>query len=109
MGIPTNASCACDMARAGRTLHERVPRPRRLAMHGVGRVAVSHMTLANGVDIRRAKNHPRKKILGRHAPKHGFPLFELKQEAGSVFAVPETARLAYQANERVSPGSKDLP
>jgi hypothetical protein len=45
----------------------------RIAVRGVGRVAISHVTLTNGVEIRRERNFRRKKILGHPAPQHGLP------------------------------------
>jgi hypothetical protein len=47
--------------------------PLRIAVRGVGQVSISHVTLANGMEVRRAKNYPRKKIIGRRAPHRGFP------------------------------------
>lgn len=58
----------------------------RIGVRGVGQVAVSHVTLANGADIRRAKNYPQKKVIGRRAPHRGFPLLNWQVNQASVTA-----------------------
>jgi hypothetical protein len=45
----------------------------RIAVRGVGRVAISHVTLTDGREVRRAKDFSRHKILGQPAPTHGLP------------------------------------
>jgi hypothetical protein len=45
----------------------------RIAVRGVGQVAISHVCLTNGVESRRARAYQAKKILGRRAPVRGFP------------------------------------
>ena len=37
-------------------------------------MAISHVTLTDGVTVRRARVYRRKKILGQRAPARGFPL-----------------------------------
>ena len=37
-------------------------------------MAISHVTLTDGVTVRRTRDYRRKKILGRRAPARGFPL-----------------------------------
>jgi len=55
--------------------------PLRLAVRGLGRVAVENITLADGVELRRPKPGRRRLILGRPAPTHGWPEFSLEQNA----------------------------
>ena len=45
----------------------------RILVSGVGVVAVSHLTLTNGVEVRRASDFRQKIILGDPAPKKGLP------------------------------------
>ena len=45
----------------------------RIAVHGVGQVAISHIALTNGVTTRRAIDWSQKKTVGVPAPTHGFP------------------------------------
>ena len=45
----------------------------RIAVRGVGQVAISQATLTNGVETRRTMDFQQKKILGRRAPPRGFP------------------------------------
>jgi hypothetical protein len=45
----------------------------RIAVRGVGQVAISHVSLANGVESRLAAGLRGKKILGRRAPVRGWP------------------------------------
>ena len=47
--------------------------PLRIAVRGVGQVAISHVALTNGVEIRRSRTHSLRKILGRRAPGRGLP------------------------------------
>lgn len=47
--------------------------PLRIAVRGVGRVAISHVSLSDGVTTRRAFNYAQKKSLGVKAPNRGFP------------------------------------
>jgi len=46
----------------------------RIAVRGVGQVAISHVLLTNGVESRRSPEYSRKRILGRRAPTGGFPV-----------------------------------
>ena len=48
----------------------------RIGVRGVGQVAVSHVTLTNGLETRRSRDFSRKKPLGRRAPSRGFPVFD---------------------------------
>lgn len=48
----------------------------RIAVRGVGMVAISHVALTNGVEIRRSRTHGLKKILGRRAPGRGLPVVD---------------------------------
>ena len=60
--------------------------PLRLAVRGVGQVAVSHVELTNGV----VRLHPPgwlssyKKILGPPAPRRGFPVVDFEKNTGST-------------------------
>jgi hypothetical protein len=45
----------------------------RIAVRGTGQVAISHVTLTDGVMVRRTRDYSRKSILGRRAPTRGFP------------------------------------
>lgn len=45
----------------------------RIAVRGIGRVAVSHIVLTDGVVTRRMTDQSRQRPLGRTAPKRGFP------------------------------------
>ncbi len=55
--------------------------PLRIAVRGVGQVAISHVVLTNGVEIRWAAGFRQKKILGQRAPKRGFHCFKEKLES----------------------------
>ena len=48
----------------------------RIAVRGVGQVAVSHAALTNGVEIRRSRSYSLKKALGRRAPGRGLPVID---------------------------------
>jgi hypothetical protein len=60
--------------------------PLRLAVRGVGQVAVSHVELTNGV----VRLHPsgwlasHQKILGRPAPRRGFPAVDFEKNRGTA-------------------------
>jgi hypothetical protein len=56
--------------------------PLRLAVRGLGQVAVGNITLTDGMEVRRPKSGRRRIILGRRAPTHGWPEFSLEQNAG---------------------------
>ena len=45
----------------------------RIAVHGVGQVAISHVLLTNGVENRRVAHFRNQKIFGRRAPNQGLP------------------------------------
>ena len=53
----------------------------RIAVRGVGQVAISHVTLTNGVETRAMRPLGKKKILGRKAPGRGFPVYDLERNA----------------------------
>ncbi len=57
-------------------------RPLRIAVRGLGQVAVGNITLTDGVEIRRPTPGRRRIIIGRRAPKHGWPEFSLEQNTG---------------------------
>lgn len=58
----------------------------RIALRGVGQVAISHLSLTNGVETRRRRAFSLKQTLGRPAPKHGFPApdWDANQDALAV-------------------------
>ena len=58
----------------------------RLAVRGVGQVAISHVELTNGVTTLRPTGWrlTQKKILGRPAPRQGFPELDLERNQGAV-------------------------
>jgi hypothetical protein len=58
----------------------------RLAVRGLGQVAISHVELTNGVRTLRPAGWrlTQKKILGRPAPRQGFPEFDLERNQGEV-------------------------
>ena len=45
----------------------------RIALRGIGAVAISHITVTDGVVIQRRRDFSRKKILGRRARSRGLP------------------------------------
>jgi hypothetical protein len=47
----------------------------RIALRGIGAVAISHITATDGVVIQRRRDFSRKKILGRPITRRGFPDF----------------------------------
>ena len=53
----------------------------RIAVYGVGQVAISHITLTNGVITRRAINWSQRKIVGRPASTRGLPQLDGLTEA----------------------------
>jgi len=58
----------------------------RLAVRGVGQVAISHVELTDGVTTLRPAGWrlTQKKILGRPAPRQGFPALDLERNQGEV-------------------------
>lgn len=46
----------------------------RIAVRGVGQVAISHVALTNGVEARRRGDYNGRKVLGRRAPVRGLPV-----------------------------------
>ena len=57
----------------------------RIAVRGVGQVAISHVALTDGVETRRAGGFRHKRILGRRAPKQCLP--NLNEQPGSEMAM----------------------
>jgi len=53
----------------------------RIAVRGVGQVAVSHITLTNGVTAQRSARFRQRKILGHEAPKRGFPVLDAQPDS----------------------------
>jgi hypothetical protein len=47
----------------------------RIAVKGVGQVAISHVTMTDGVETRRRPWFRRRKMIGRPAPRSGLPAF----------------------------------
>jgi hypothetical protein len=56
----------------------------RIAVRGVGQVAVTHAVLTNGVESRRSRTYAQRKIIGRRAPGRGFPQFAWAENTGAV-------------------------
>jgi len=58
----------------------------RLAVRGLGQVAISHVELTDGVTTLRPTGWrlTQKKILGRPAPRQGFPELDLERNQGAV-------------------------
>lgn len=50
--------------------------PLRIRVRGAGQVAVSHISLTNGVEVRRAPDWRRKEVLGNPCAREGFPDLE---------------------------------
>jgi hypothetical protein len=62
----------------------------RIAVRGVGQVAISHVVPTNGVENRRSRDFRLKKTLGRRAPAQGFPAFDWRvNQAVRVVAVDQ--------------------
>jgi hypothetical protein len=61
--------------------------PLRVAVRGLGQVAVGNITLTDGVDVRRPKPGLRQIILGRRAPTHGWPELSMETNAGEHLVV----------------------
>ena len=55
--------------------------PLRVAVHGVGQVAISHLALTNGMDTRRAIDWSQRKIIGRPVSPRGLPELDGLTEA----------------------------
>ncbi|MFZ5494367.1 MAG: family 20 glycosylhydrolase [Verrucomicrobiota bacterium] len=64
-------------------------RPLRIAVRGVGRMAVSHAVLTDGVTTRRAHAYRRKHLLGQPAPRRGFPAPDWADNAAAY--IPDCA------------------
>jgi hypothetical protein len=60
--------------------------PLRLAVRGVGQVAISHVALTDGVVRRHPAGWPaaRRKTLGPPAPRRGLPLVDFEKDTGAV-------------------------
>jgi hypothetical protein len=56
----------------------------RIAVRGVGRVAVSHATLTNGVEVRRAADFRTLHALGADAPASGLPVIDWSVNQGQL-------------------------
>ena len=56
----------------------------RIALRGVGRVAVSHAALTDGVEARRAQVFRQKKILGQPAPSRELPAVNWMENTATV-------------------------
>jgi hypothetical protein len=56
----------------------------RIAVRGVGRVAVSHIALTNGVETRRATEFRTRHMLGQDAPTEGLPEMDLTVNRGEL-------------------------
>ncbi len=58
--------------------------PLRVAVSGVGQVAISHVALTDGITSRHAADFREKKVLGRRAPQYGFPNLDLPPDVLSI-------------------------
>jgi hypothetical protein len=57
----------------------------RIAVRGVGQVAISHVQLTNGVETWQAHRNARRLIkLGQPAPRRGLPVVDWSQNSGPV-------------------------
>jgi hypothetical protein len=54
--------------------------PLRVAVRGLGRIGIENVTLTDGVVALRPRG-PRRFVIGRHAPTHGWPEFSLEKNA----------------------------
>ena len=63
----------------------------RIAVRGVGQVAISHLTLTNGPEVRRERAYSRQHILGRRAPRRGLPVFDWQANTASLAVNPGRA------------------
>ncbi len=56
----------------------------RIAVRGIGQVAISHITLTDGVTVQHARLYRRRKILGRQAPARDFPAPDWTENTGEM-------------------------
>jgi len=61
--------------------------PLRVAVRGVGQVAISHAALSDGVRSCRARTYRHKVIVGRRAPVRGLPVFDWSTNEGTAALV----------------------
>ncbi|MDB6166413.1 MAG: hypothetical protein JWQ83_1553 [Lacunisphaera sp.] len=69
--------------------------PLRIAVRGIGQVAISHASLTNGVHASRALTYHQKIILGRRAPTRGLPAIDWEKSSAAlalVFLPPAASR-----------------
>lgn len=57
---------------------------RRIAVRGVGQVKISHVTLTDGIEARRARNFSRPQTLGHRAPSRGLPAIDWTHNTGEM-------------------------
>jgi hypothetical protein len=74
----------------------------RIAVRGVGQVALSQVGLTNGVETRRAAGFRQKKILGRRAPVRGLPSFNEQPKVSTVLLhfAPLSGHLVQMSNAK---------
>lgn len=60
----------------------------RIAIRGVGQVAISHVALTDGVEIRRSRSYSLKKTLGRRAPDRGLPAIDWTENVQTLELPP---------------------
>ncbi len=68
--------------------------PLRIAVRGLGQVAIGNIVLTDGVTSRRLKYPRRKIVLGRRAPRRGWPELDWERNADEhvlAFAAPASA------------------
>jgi hypothetical protein len=58
--------------------------PLRIAVRGVGQVAISRVELTNGVERRQARGFRTRKLLGSPAPARGVPAMDWTHNCGEV-------------------------
>jgi len=56
----------------------------RIAVRGIGQVAISHAALTNGVEVRRTRTFSLKRILGQRAPSRGLPTIDWSKNAQAL-------------------------
>jgi hypothetical protein len=87
--IEFRGPAARSRTRIRRTLSVPIEDPQaalRIAVRGLGRVAISHCKLVNGVQTRLPHQRPlqRRTSIGRPAPHHGFPEIDWTQNRGEL-------------------------